>query len=499
MSIITHFTGPSFRALRALALPLALLTAACGRGNGEALDIALIGTTADLFETGTRLSTGGQHMRAATTEGLVGLDAEGQVTPALADRWIVTDDGRSYIFRLRDGSWPDGSDLTGESAREALRRVIRSLKGTTLGRDLSQIDEIRAMAGRVVEIRLKGPMPDFLQLLAQPELGLERGGAGAGPMTLRRVGDIAVLSMMSPENRGMPIREGWEKLVRELRVSGLPAAEAIARFDNGEVDVVLGGRIESLPLADTGPLSRGTVRLDPAIGLFGLTVAQSKGFLAEPAGREAIAMAIDREALIAPFNVGGWLPTTRIVAPGLAADLGTIGERWSELTMEERRSTAAARVANWRRANEAEAVELSIELPAGPGGDLLFRRLSSDMAAIGITLRRAKEGEEAALTLVDRVARYAGAQWFLNQFHCGVRRGLCSSDADERVSEALSSADPAERAALLAEAEAELTQTNAFIPFGQPVRFSLVRGRVTGFAANRWVFHPLPAFAAVPR
>ena len=46
-------------------------------------------------------------MRAATTEGLVGLDAEGQVIPALADRWIVTDDGRSFIFRLRDGTWPE--------------------------------------------------------------------------------------------------------------------------------------------------------------------------------------------------------------------------------------------------------------------------------------------------------------------------------------------------------------------------------------------------------
>ncbi len=80
-----------------------------------------------------------------------------------------------------------------------------------------------------------------------------------------------------------------------------------------------------------------------------------------------------------------------------------------------------------------------------------------------------------------------------------MRGAICSREADERVTEALSSADPAERAALLAEAEAELTQTNAFIPFGQPVRFSLVRGRVTGFAANRWVFHPLPAFAVVPR
>ena len=491
---------PALRALALpLALPLALLASACGRGNGDALEMAIVGSSADLFEMGPRLSTGGQLVRAATVEGLVGLDAEGQVIPALADRWIVTDDGRSYIFRLRDGSWPDGSELSGERARDALRRVIRGLGGTSLGRDLTQIDEIRAMAGRVVEIRLKGPMPDFLQLLAQPELGLTRNGAGAGPMTLRRVGDTAVLSVMSPEQRGLPVTEGWQDKVRELRVDGLPAAEAFAQFDDGQVDVVLNGRIESLPLADTGPLSRGTVQIDPAIGLFGLLVTKADGFLGEASQREAVAMAIDRDALIARFNVSGLTPTTRIVAPGLASDLGTIGERWADMTQEQRRAAAAARVANWRRSKGVETVELSVALPKGPGADLLFQRLSADLTGIGITLKRVDLGQPASLTMIDRVARYASAQWFLNQFHCGLRGGICSREADARVTEALASSDADERAALLAEAEAELTQANGYIPFGQPVRFSLVRGRVTGFAANRWVFHPLPAFAVIPR
>ena len=47
--------------------------------------------------------------------------------------------------------------------------------------------------------------------------------------------------------------------------------------------------------------------------------------------------------------------------------------------------------------------------------------------------------------------------------------------------------------------EAELTLANVYIPFGSPVRFSLVRGDVEGFAANAWAFHPLPALAVIPR
>jgi ABC-type transport system substrate-binding protein len=480
-------------------LPFALLAAGCGRGGEGAEGIAVIGSAGDSFEQGLRLSAGGQLVRAATAEGLVGLDAQGQVTPALADRWIVTDDGTSYIFRLREGAWPDGSDLTGDSARDALRQVIRRLSGTSLGLDLVQIADVRAMAGRVVEIRLKGPMPDFLQLLAQPELGLAPKGKGAGPMKLDRRKDVAVLSMIAPEDRGQPQVDGWKNYVRELNVRAMPAAEAIKLFDDGGVDIVLNGQVQSLPLANTGPLSRGTVRLDPAIGLFGLQVRRAAGFLADASGREAVSMAIDRDALVEPFNLGGWQPTTRLVAPGLAGDLGTIGERWAAMTLAQRRATASQRVAQWAKRNGGKPATLTIELPEGPGGDILFERLASDLKTIGIALSRPSKGEQAELVLVDRVARYADPRWFLNQFNCGLHQGICSDAADRLVAQAIATKDPAEDAALLTEAEAELTQANGYIPFGAPVRFSLIRAGVDGFSANQWAFHPLPPMAVIAR
>jgi ABC-type transport system substrate-binding protein len=130
---------------------------------------------------------------------------------------------------------------------------------------------------------------------------------------------------------------------------------------------------------------------------------------------------------------------------------------------------------------------------------LLYRRLAADFAAIGLAPSRAEAAQDADLLLVDRTARYAAARWFLNQFNCSLRRGVCSEAADERLAEAMREADPAARAALFAEAEAELVAAEAFIPFGPPVRWSLVRGQVSGFAVNRWAFHPLPALATIPR
>ena len=485
---------------RWLILPLlASALAGCWRSDDGAVQIAFIDSPENLFASGVRLSPGAQHLRAATGAGLVSLDAQGDVVPALADRWIVTDDGRSFIFRLRDGTWPDGRELTAESVRTALTDAIRALDGTSLGLDLAPIAEVRAMAGRVIEIRLSSPVPMLLQLLAQPELALVRGVGGSGDMSLDRDDGTAVLAMKPPAARGIPEEQDWRQYVRTLELRAATAAEAIAQFNDDRVDVVLGGRIEALPLAPTGPLSRGTVRLDPALGLFGLQVRRADGLLASAQGREAIAMALDREALVEPFNIGGWVPTTRVVAPGLASDPGHIAERWTERTIEQARAEAARRVAAWRAESGEEEARLTLALGTGPGLDVLFRELAAQLATIGVRLERLPEGRAADLVLVDRVARYAEPRWFLNQFNCRLRTGMCSSEADALVRDSIALADPGEKAAVLAQAEAELTLANVYIPFGSPLRFSLVRSNVEGFAGNAWAFHPLPPLAVIPR
>src|SRR5690554_4038258 len=482
-----------------LIIPLvALALAGCSRGNDGALEVAFIDSAENLFDTGLRLSSPAQHLRAATESGLVALNAQGEVVPALADRWIVTDDGRSFIFRLRESTWADGSALTAESVRAELRSAIRALRGTALGLDLAPIEEVRAMAGRVVEIRLSSPVPMMLQILAQPELTLSRGEGGSGPMRIERDGDRATLEIKPPLERGVPEERNWERYIRPLEIRAAASAEAITLFGAGELDLVLGGGLDALPLADTGPLSRGTVRIDPAIGLFGLRVRREEGLLATAQGREAVAMAIDRAALIVPFAIGGWVATTRLVTPGLPGDPGHVAERWATQTLAEMRDEAARRVSAWRAANGAEP-RLSLFLPRGPGFDILFRELAAHLGSVGMRLERVDEAEQADLVLVDRVARYSDPRWYLNQFNCSLRGGLCSSEADALVRDSIVQTDPAAKASLLSQAEIELTRANVFIPIGAPVRFSLVRGQVSGFVGNAWAFHPLPPLAVIPR
>ncbi len=489
------------RALFASSFPIAPLLmalAACSASEDDGVtDVAIIGTEQGLFTAGLRLPFEGQHLRAATRQGLVALDEQGQVVPAIAERWIVTDDGESYIFRIREFDFPDGSRLTAQAVRASLTRTLAALEGTSMGLDLAKIRDVRAMTGRVVEIRLHSPMPDLLQVLAQPELGVTVGAAQVGPMRFNRDGAAADLVPLRPERRGLPEQPDWDEAIRPVRVYAVDARSATDGFSSGKYDMVLNGRLDDLPLADIGALARGTIRFDATTGLFGLDIRRADGFLSAQTNREALAMTLDRPALIEPFNIGGWIPTTRVVAPGLPNDTGAVPERWIALTIEQRRAEAARRVAAWEAQNDAE-VSLRLALPEGPGSDILFDQLAEQYAEIGVALERVGMGDRSDLALRDRVARYASSRWFLNQFNCAVSRALCSPDVDFLVELATESRDPAEQASYLAEAETAFAAFNGYIPIGAPIRWSLARAEVVGFSENPWNFHPLFPLSRAP-
>lgn len=477
---------------------LSVLVAACSSGSDDGVvDVAFIADPTELDADGVRLGHAGQHIRAALSNGLVRADQRGEVVPGVAERWIVTDDGVSYIFRINEFDLRDGTPLTAQAVRDALQRRLRQLRGTSLGLDLGKIRDIRAMTGRVIEIRLTSPMPDFLRLLAQPELGIEIGNQNAALMALEAGDDGLVLEPLPPEMRGLPEQPRWEDLVGEVRVRAVGAEQATEGFSQGKFDLVLGGRLASLPLASTGPLSRGNVRLDAAIGLFGLDVRKNTGFLGVAGNREALAMAIDRPGLMQSFNIGGWLPSTRIVPVELPTAANPSVERWAGQSLDQRRSTARQRVAQWRGESGRDA-QVKIYLPAGPGSDLMFTGLAEDFAAIGVSTIRTEETDEADLVLRDRVARYPSPRWFLNQFNCTIDDAQCSQDADYLVSLALDARDPAEEASYLLEAENTLLATNLYIPLGAPIRWSMVRAGIEGFSENPWNVHPLFPLSRAP-
>src|SRR5437868_3293544 len=166
------------------ALALALLS--CSPDNGGATRVIVIG------EQPASLGTPGEEppneasavLRGAIAQGLVRFDEAGQIEPGLAERWNVSDDGLSYIFRLATGEWPDGRPIVARDVARILNRQLKASSRNPLKDALGAVDEIVAMTDRVIEVRLKAPRPYLLQLLAQPQFAIVREGHGTGPFLI---------------------------------------------------------------------------------------------------------------------------------------------------------------------------------------------------------------------------------------------------------------------------------------------------------------------------
>src|SRR3954451_15615526 len=117
-------------------------------------------------------------------QGLVRFDANGNIVGGLAERWNVSDDGLSYIFRLASTNWPDGKKVTAEQVAKILKRSISARSDNPIKDTLGAVEDIVAMTDRVIEIRLIAPRPSLLALLAQPEFAILRSGQGSGPFAL---------------------------------------------------------------------------------------------------------------------------------------------------------------------------------------------------------------------------------------------------------------------------------------------------------------------------
>ena len=129
----------------------------------------------------------------SVAQGLVRFDAAGQIEPALAQSWIVSDDGLRYTFRISRALWSNGRPVTAEQVVRRLRAATSASSKNPLKPLLLAIDSVEAMTGNVLEIGLKAPRPNFLQLLAQPEMAIVRGELGTGPYRAEMQQNGAVL------------------------------------------------------------------------------------------------------------------------------------------------------------------------------------------------------------------------------------------------------------------------------------------------------------------
>ncbi len=427
-------------------------------------------------------------LRDSLAQGLVRFDANGQIEPGLAERWIVIDDGGSFIFRLREAKWDDGSPVTAEQVVPILRRLASPRSGNPLAPFLTAIDEIVVMTPQVIEVRLSRPRPDLLKLFAQPEMAIiDRTRHGTGPFRIIRAGPPPLLRPIPDPRRAEPDDDAAPAPEDDVRLISESPARAILRFARGGSDLMLGGRFTEWPLLDGAQINPAAVRIDPAAGLFGLSIANRQGFLADPANRQALSSAFDRAALLSAV-APNWEATDRLLPDTLDSDAPPQIPGWALLTLDERRAGARTRVAAW-----GQPVRLRIALPEGPGANLLYGQIGATLLRIGITPERVASDAPADLRLIDAVAPFDSARWYI-----ATACAPCGEAAQAAIEQARLAPTLAERSRAIALADAALNADTPFIPLARPLRWSLVANRLRQYQANSRAWHPLNHLRGTP-
>ncbi len=480
---LARFAAVTLRKASSLLIALALVGGCRDQSSGP-LKVTAIGPQPALINPNLQPVTPPSAMLLETVaQGLVRFDSAGEIEPALAQSWIVSDDGRRYTFRLRRALWARGERVTAEQVVVRLQAALSRASRNRLKPVLGVVEDVEAMTDQVLEIRLTNPRANFLQLLAQPEIAIIADNEGTGPYRLGgRVEGALRLVPPPPEDEEAP----QDEAAVEIQLAGATPAVAVVRFRAGEADLVTGGTAGDLPILRAAEIPQGQVAFDPTLGLFGLAFQSAQGALSDPAVRRALSMAIDRAAILERFQVPDWRPRTGLLPTGLDDVPAPAAADWENLAFPQRRELAALAIA---KLEPGLPLRLRVAMPDRPGYRILFAHLRRDWRLIGVEVERVAANAPAELRVIDEVAPAQLATWYLRSFMCHASP-VCDEEVTPVLEAARNTADPAERRALLIQADQTLTNATVFIPIANPVRWSLRTQRLTGFRTNMFARHP---------
>lgn len=249
---------------------------------------------------------------------LMRADENSQFRPELAERWEASDD-RTYLFHLRKGvTFHNGKPLTATDIKYTYDSVLDPASRSPKRGPLRVVEAVEALGTHLVRFRLAAPHAPFLENAtlgvvpagSPPALGVERNLIGSGPFTLVEhvPGDKVILKANPAYWEGPPSIPGIVfRIVPDAIVR-------VLEFKKGTVDFVQNDiEPDMIPW-----LARHT---DAAFKIHQGTTFQYIGMkldhpiLRSREVRQAIAHAVDREAVIRHLLKGLGTPATGLLSP----------------------------------------------------------------------------------------------------------------------------------------------------------------------------------------
>jgi len=269
--------------------------------------------------------------------GLVSLNQDLEVTPELAEGWEVSEDGLTYIFRLRENiKFQDGTPITAQDFKYSIERATDPRTGSRVAGSYMQdivgatdklmgrANEVRGyevIDDRTIRITLDQPRAYFLSKLTYHTFNVldrrnvEQGAAtwwlkpnGSGPFSLEKI-DKNEIILKANKNYvfGAPAIDTVHFTLR----GGSP----MTMYEQGELDAVIvpSSHIEQV-LDPTNPLSADLVVV-PSLDVWYLAFDTQQAPFDDPKIRQAFAHATNKEGIAKVLLQKMVIPAKGILPP----------------------------------------------------------------------------------------------------------------------------------------------------------------------------------------
>lgn len=462
-------------------------------------------------------------------EGLVMPDMNGAPIPGVAESWTVSDDGKTYTFKLRaDAKWSDGSPVGADDFVYSFRRgqdpatameyasmlyVIKNAEAVNTGKAKPEELGVRAIGPLTLEIELNNPTPYFIEMLTHHsafpvhKASVEKfGNDWVKPGNLVSNGAYKLVEFIPNDHIKAVRNENFHDAanVKIDTVNYIPTEDrstAMKRYEAGEI--LSNDDMPTEQLSELKTKFGDQVRLGAYLGTYYYAMKWDKEPWNNPKLRNAVSMAIDRDFLAEKVWQNTMLPGYSMVPPGIEGYTPAMAG-FADKSQIER---------------EEEALKIVAELGYGPDKPLKMEiRYNSGEnhknTAVAIQEQLRPLGIEVTLFNTDTKTHYdflqnkgnydvARAGWIADYKDAETFLGISSKSSgnnhsnynspkyEELLDKAAAAAgNPAERLKILSEAERVLIDDQGNIPLLYYSNRNIVSPKLKGFQENVMNVHP---------
>ncbi|MCB1810965.1 MAG: peptide ABC transporter substrate-binding protein [Candidatus Competibacteraceae bacterium] len=304
----------------------------------------------------------------------MGLTTEGpdaSTIPGAAESWTVSDDGLVYTFKLRAHNWSDGTPVSAEDFVYSMRRIllpataaeyasllytIKNAEAVNSGKAAPEELAVKALDEQTLEITLEAPAPFFIDQLTHytafpvPRHVVEKYGndwvkkgniVSNGPYVLNEwIPNTHVILDKNPE-----FYDAANVMIDQVYFDPNEDRSAVQKsFRAGELDIAKDFASDQIDwLRENLPQE---THIAPYLGIYYYPINTSKAPFNDKRVRQALSMALNREAITDKVLKTGEVPAYSFVPPGTGNyAAGPSYVSWKDVPYAERVEQAKALLA----------------------------------------------------------------------------------------------------------------------------------------------------------